>query len=225
MFAFLSPPYLLSILIALSVHEWAHGYVAYVLGDYTAKDAGRLTLNPLSHLDPLGTILFLTVGFGWGKPVPVNSLHFRHPKRDTALVSLAGPVSNFALAFVAFLGLVFVAPHVISADPEQLLGSAGRGGTLALLFTQTLETSVFINLGLMAFNLLPIAPLDGSKILAAYIPIRYEDQYDQLMRYGPYILLALLILGRSGSGGLLAFWVMGIARLALQLMMAVTGRL
>ena len=102
---FLNPIFILSILIALTVHEWAHAFVANRLGDPTAREMGRLTLNPIVHLDPMGTILFLLVGFGWGKPVPVNERYFHHPKRDTALVAAAGPVSNLVLAFIAFIAL------------------------------------------------------------------------------------------------------------------------
>ncbi len=205
---FLNPIYILSILIALSVHEAAHGFVAYRLGDPTAKYAGRLTLNPLAHLDPLGTLLFVTVGFGWGKPVPVDPRYFKNHKRGTALVSLAGPLSNLILAIVSYGGLLLVAPHVAAVSPYALLGVTGSGSVALRFLAQFFGTSLFLNLGLMAFNLLPIAPLDGSKILQAFIPYRYEPQYDAFMRQGPYILLILLIAGRFSGIDVLSAWVM-----------------
>ena len=109
MFQFLTPTFIISVLIALSVHEWAHGFTAHRLGDPTAKVEGRLTLNPLAHLDPIGTAMFLIVGFGWGKPVPVDPRYFKHYKRDTSLVALAGPASNLVLALLAFLVLILFA--------------------------------------------------------------------------------------------------------------------
>src|SRR4051794_28802693 len=109
MFPFLNPAYIIAILFALSFHEAAHAWMANKLGDSTAKIEGRLTLNPLAHLDPIGTLLFIAVGFGWGKPVPVNPYYFRNPKRDSALTALAGPVSNLILAAVSFILLLLVA--------------------------------------------------------------------------------------------------------------------
>ncbi len=208
MLSFITLPFILAILLALSVHEWAHGYVAYRLGDPTAKYEGRLTLNPLAHLDPLGTLMFLFVGFGWGKPVPINPRYFRHYRRDTALVSIAGPLSNLMLAIASFLLLLAVAPKgFINGD---LTNMAASGNVLQSFFIDFLGSSLFLNLGLMAFNLLPVAPLDGSKVLAAFLPHEYEQQYDEYMRYGPYILLALLVFGRSGGFDPLGIWIHAI---------------
>jgi len=189
---FLSPTFIIAILVALSIHEWAHAYVAWKLGDPTAKYDGRLTINPLAHLDPIGTILFIFVGFGWGKPVPVNPQYFKHYKRDNALVALAGPVSNLIVAFAAF-AILLVMP------------------TSEAVWAQVLNTLmsdiIKINLVLMAFNLLPIAPLDGSKILDMFIPYQYQRQYAEFMMRGPFILLALILLGRAFGVPLLSGWI------------------
>lgn len=221
LFSHLNPAFIVSILIALSVHEWAHGIVAYWLGDPTAKYEGRLTLNPIAHLDPLGTLLFLTIGFGWGKPVPVNPRYFKHFRRDTALVSLAGPFSNLILAFIFFAMLLLLNPHVRITSLDDLLGLTANGSALHIFFIQTCASSLFLNLGLMAFNLLPIAPLDGSKILAAFIPLQLEEQYDQLMRYGPYILLALLVAERLLNINILFAWINTIMTPVLLLMVGI----
>lgn len=203
---FLQPAFLISILLALSVHEAAHAWAALKLGDATAKMEGRLTLNPLAHLDPLGTILFVIVGFGWGKPVPVNPYYFKKPKRDAALVSLAGPASNLLLALIAFILFVIVT-HRMPTDAFALLEMPTSGSFGSVFVTQLLMSSLFLNLGLMAFNLLPVAPLDGSKILQAFIPLRYEDRYDEYLRYGPYVLLAILVLERVMNFTILSGWI------------------
>ncbi len=197
---FLSPASILAMLLALSVHEWAHGYAAYLLGDPTAKYEGRLTLNPLVHLDPIGTILFLLVGFGWGKPVPVNPRYFSHYRRDTALVALAGPVSNIVIAILA--SLLLLLSHSLGSI-SVLSGIAGPSSFLFSFF----EFSIALNLTLMAFNLLPIAPLDGSKILAAFIPLQYDELFEQYMSYGPFILLFLLLSDRFLGFDVFSAWI------------------
>lgn len=202
--SFLTPPFIIAMLLALSIHEAAHGFVAYRLGDPTAKYAGRLTLNPLAHLDFLGTILFLVAGFGWGKPVPVDPRYFRNWKRDTALVSLAGPASNFLLATIAFACLVPIGFHASSVF--DLVGSGAGAGPLQFI-AEFLADSVFVNLGLMAFNLLPVAPLDGSKIVQPFIPLRYEDAYERFLTNGPYVLLFLLISERFFNVSVLGAWI------------------
>jgi Zn-dependent protease len=207
---FLHPTAIIAILLAISIHEWAHGYVAHRLGDPTAREEGRLTLNPIAHLDPIGTILFLLIGFGWGKPVPIDPRYFRHPKRDSSLVALAGPVSNLLLASIAFAGLVILAPRGMAASAEELLSMAMAGSPVRVLLLQICGYSVFINLALMAFNLLPVAPLDGSKILHAFIPLRYEDRYQELMQRGPMTLLFLIVAERLLGIPLLIGWVHAI---------------
>lgn len=174
-----------AILFALSVHEFSHGVVAYKLGDPTAKDAGRLTLNPLSHLDPVGTLMLFLVHFGWAKPVPVNPAYFKNPKRDMLWVALAGPASNMALAFLSGLAV-----RAMSAVP----GFYQSGSTGTMIITM-FYLSVQINLALAVFNLLPIPPLDGSKILYGMLPAEYEHIAYNLERYGPGVLLGLVLFG------------------------------
>lgn len=203
---FLNPTFIISMLIALSVHEAAHAWMAYRLGDHTAKVAGRLTLNPLAHLDPMGTILFILVGFGWGKPVPVNPYYFKNPRTGNALTALAGPVSNFLLALVAFL-LLRLFFHTQTSDVWSLLAGGESTSAVATFFQNLLASLVFLNLGLMAFNLIPIAPLDGSKIIEPFVPLKYDDIYSQFMQYGPYILIGLLVAERMLNLSLLSTWI------------------
>ncbi|MFA6523223.1 MAG: site-2 protease family protein [Candidatus Peribacteraceae bacterium] len=213
---FLNPTFLIAILIALSVHEAAHGWVANKLGDPTAEAAGRVTLNPLAHLDPMGTLLFLFVGFGWGKPVPINPMYFRQPKRDTALVSLAGPVSNFLVAALSFALLTAFFPSVVGSA-NSLLSFSMSGSIAAAFFRSVLQSLLFIDLGLMAFNLLPIAPLDGSKVLQAFVPLRFEEGYERYMQYGPYILIGLLLAESFLGISLLSSWIYSIIDGALRM--------
>lgn len=203
----LNAPFIIAILIALSVHECAHAFVAYRLGDPTAKEEGRLTLNPAAHLDALGVLMFFLVHFGWGKPVPVDPRYFKHPKRDSALVALAGPASNLLIAIVVFFLLAVLAPQIMQGSTEELLFTQGVGAKLQAFLVQVLANSLFLNLGLMAFNLLPIAPLDGSKIVQAFVPLRYERAYETFMDRGPFILIALLILERAMNVPILVTWI------------------
>ncbi len=173
----LAPP----ILVALTFHEFAHGYVALRFGDPTAKMAGRLTLNPLSHLDPIGTIMLFVVHFGWAKPVPVDPRYFRNPKQDMLWVALAGPGANMVLAFISGI----------------LLSMLGRGslfGSHNMLLIM-LQYSLFINLALAVFNMLPIPPLDGSKVLRGLLPYKYQHIADQMEMYGPWALMGLIMMG------------------------------
>lgn len=181
------------VLAAITVHEASHGYVAYLLGDPTAKNAGRLTLNPLKHLDPLGTlVLVMTRMIGWAKPVPVDPRYFSDPKRGMMLVSAAGPASNFAMALVfALLHHVLffywgsMGNQASSADPSPLVLMCQAG--------------VVINLALGMFNLLPIPPLDGSKILAGVLPPDMAHGLLRLERYGFVIILVLALTGMIGK--------------------------
>ncbi len=218
------PPFIIAVLVALTFHEYAHGWVAYQLGDPTAKYEGRLTLNPVAHLDPLGTLMFLLIRFGWGKPVPVNPRYFKHYRRDTALVALAGPASNLILAFLAFFLLLLLIPRDGGFEGASAIIGAVNSASPSLKFiVETLSTSVVVNLGLMAFNLLPIAPLDGSKILAAFVPLRHEDLYERYLEYGTYILLGLLVLERIFGVPILLGWIYGIMNPVLQLMALIGG--
>jgi Zn-dependent protease len=173
------------ILLALTFHEFMHGWVAYKLGDPTAKIAGRLSMNPLVHLDPFGTIMIFLVRFGWAKPVPVNPANFRDPKRDMLLVSLAGPTANMTLAFLS--GLLLRAFHAGSFNfiPANILQP----------FYIMVKFSLQINLALAIFNLLPVPPLDGSKILYGLLPPQYDHIYGNLERYGPFVLMGLILFG------------------------------
>jgi len=168
-----------AILIGLTLHEFAHAYVADRLGDRTARAAGRLTLNPLVHIDVLGLILLFIAGFGWAKPVPINPYNFRgNIKRGVLLVSMAGPVSNFFIACISAAALAFFA-----YDPLV--------GTL-------LKTVIYINVVLAVFNLIPVPPLDGSKILAGLLPGR-QEWLVYLEQYGVLLLLLLMITGLIGK--------------------------
>ncbi len=166
-------------LMCLTIHELSHGAVAYALGDPTAKNAGRLTLNPIRHIDPFGLLLMITAHVGWAKPVPVDMRYFKRPKRDMALTALAGPASNFILAWLFLL--------VSGALWHFLSFAADWQFYLLRFFLQAAMLSV----GLGVFNLFPVPPLDGSRILFAFFPDRI---YYAAMRYERYIMVAMLVL-------------------------------
>lgn len=170
-----------AVLWAISFHEFCHGYAAKLVGDPTAERSGRLSLNPLDHFDLVGTLMLLLVGFGWAKPVPINTRYFRHPRRDLVIVSLAGIVGNILTAVVCVLFLRFLG--------EPWYSLAGRAGITVLI------QMIVINVGLAAFNLIPIPPLDGSRVLEAFLPFRFLRYYYWLERYGMIILLILLVTG------------------------------
>lgn len=179
-------PLLLPILIvSASLHELAHGLVAHRLGDKTARDAGRLTLNPLRHLDAWGsamflvTFLFASFAFGWARPVPVAPWNFRSPKTGMALVAVAGPVSNFFIAFVVWIvAWPYMHGESLSADPY---------------LAQVIWLTMQINVALSLFNLFPLPPLDGSRIVGAFMPDEVYEQWSKLDQFAPLILLALFL--------------------------------
>lgn len=180
-----------AVLIALSVHECAHAWMANKLGDPTAKNFGRMTINPLKHLDPIGAICLLFLGFGWARPVPVNSRNLRKPKRDMVLVSLAGPISNVILAFFGLLLMrilmLLLMPMLMTSQPYSFGVSAiGMTFTFLSLFCS-------LNVGLAVFNLLPIPPLDGSHLLALILPSRIYFKYVKYERYISFVLVLLLV--------------------------------
>ena len=185
-----------AIFICLTVHETCHGLAAYTLGDPTAKAMNRLSLNPLRHIDGFGLAMMFVAGFGWAKPVPVNPLYFKKPKQGMAVTALAGPVSNFVLAalMIGVSKLIYLyAPYGFAWD---------------LVFTFCLYTVAPLSVGLGLFNLLPIPPLDGSKVVAVLLPDRL---YIQLMRYERYGMILLLLLSWLGwSGGLVNHAIMGV---------------
>jgi Zn-dependent protease len=181
----LAPP----ILIALTFHEYAHAYAAYRRGDDTARQLGRLSLNPLRHLDPFGTLMIFLVHFGWAKPVPVNPSRLKNPRKDMLWIAAAGPLSNMVLALVS--GLLLRMIFSIEGMPDVQTGRPI--GPVSFMVMMSLQ----INLALAIFNILPIAPLDGSKILSGILPAGFAGFIGWLERYGPFILIGLIIIGRT----------------------------
>ena len=185
--------YAIPILLAVSLHEAAHGWIAHLLGDPTAKQLGRLTANPLKHIDPIGTVavpllMILLVGFpfGWAKPVPVDVRNFQHPQKDMALVALAGPVSNFLMAIFWTLLLVVVSQGL------------SPGGLSTSLKTMA-EVGVIINLVLMVLNLLPVPPLDGGRIVTGVLPYKAALQFVRFEMVGMWVVIFLLASGFLGK--------------------------
>lgn len=184
--------WLIPLIIAIVFHEVAHGYVAFLLGDRTAQRLGRLTLNPIRHVDPVGTVvlpLVLALAhapiFGWAKPVPVITSRMRNPQLDMALVAMAGPASNLVLGFVAALGIALVARAAGGALPET--------GVAYFLFLNLINF-LRINIFLAIFNMLPLPPFDGGHVVAAVLPKSLAAPYAQLGRYGFLIMLGLLVI-------------------------------
>ena len=169
-------------LLCITFHELSHGFVAWRLGDPTAKNAGRLTLNPIKHLDLVGLVMLLVVKVGWAKPVPVDMRYFKHPKRGMALTALAGPVSNFILAFLA----VAVSSLIYRFAP------LNHASLLGLCFCANMA---LLSVGLGLFNLIPISPLDGSKVLFSLLPNR---AYYAILRYERYVMIVLVVLTLLG---------------------------
>ena len=169
-------------LLAIIFHEISHGYVAYLLGDRTAKNSGRLTLNPIQHMEPLGLLCMILFGFGWAKPVPVNPYFFKNRKLGMALVSIAGPVSNLLMAVLSMS--VILAISVLEIENQALIGALNVVMQFFLVFA-------ILNIGLAVFNLIPIPPLDGSKILFSLLPRR---AYGFILKYERYGMLLLLVL-------------------------------
>ena len=184
-----------AIVLCLSIHEAAHGGAAYLLGDRTAHDSGRLTLSPLAHIDPVGFICLLLFGFGWARPVPVNISNFKNRRTGMAVTALAGPAANFVTAFIAYC-LYFVVWIYGNSVFMQVLG-------------EFLAIVASMSVGLGVFNLIPVHPLDGSRIVDAILPFRAQVRYQNFMnRYAPIILLAVIAF--LWIGGL--SWLLGGAR-------------
>ncbi|MCL1851493.1 MAG: site-2 protease family protein [Peptococcaceae bacterium] len=168
------------VLVALPIHELSHALIAYKLGDPTAKSQRRLTLNPLSHLDPVGSLLILLFGFGWAKPVPINMNNFRNPKRDMAISALAGPASNVIVSFIVLSIFVLTAK----------LGLVNINAVSTFFFF-----AIMINLWLAAFNLIPLPPLDGSHVLKAFLSTRTYYKISKYEQYSFLIVILLLVTG------------------------------
>ena len=184
------------IFLALSLHETAHGFVAYKLGDPTAKNLGRLTLNPLKHLDPIGFLCMLLAGFGWAKPVPINSRYFKKPRRDIALTSVAGPVSNLLLALIFVVILRLVDEPLTRAMYTAGFISGNSSSFLIIQYTYTfIYIAIRLNINLAVFNLLPIPPLDGSKILYMFLPPKVYFKIAPYERYISLVFMLLLVFG------------------------------
>ncbi|KKK37993.1 zinc metalloprotease [Mesobacillus campisalis] len=174
-------PYIaVTLIIAFTLHELAHAYVAYKFGDPTAARQGRLTLNPLKHLDPIGTILIFIAGFGWARPVPVNRFFFKNPRLAGVLVSVAGPLSNFLLVVLAYF---FVYG----------MGAAGLGEAMPEFIFEFLNMFIRLNMVLFVFNLLPLPPLDGYRIIEDLAPANIRAKMTQYENYGSIIFLILVI--------------------------------
>jgi Zn-dependent protease len=192
----------LPILIAITFHEVSHGLVANKLGDPTAKMLGRLTLNPIAHIDLFGTILLpfmlivLTHGqfvFGYAKPVPINPMNFRNPKRDMAISAAAGPVTNIVLAFLSFLVLKGVLTPLAAFVPGSFVETVLK--PLAMMFT----SSIVINVVLAVFNMIPIPPLDGGRVLTGFLPHRQAISFSRIEPYGFIIVIVLIYTGIANS--------------------------
>lgn len=170
------------LLLAISMHECAHGYAAYLMGDNTAKYSGRLSLNPLNHLDPIGAICMLLFRFGWAKPVPINPRNFNNQRLGIIIVSLAGPMANFVLGFISCI--FFYAINIYAT-----------GNTLWEFINMVLLYSIYMNVGFMIFNLIPIPPLDGSKIVMEFLPYNLKYKIYQYERYFGLILIIFVYAG------------------------------
>lgn len=187
--------YAIVLLVAFPIHEFAHAWVATYFGDDTPRLHGRLSLNPLSHLDPIGSLLLLVAGFGWAKPVPINEYTLRRRSPEALMfVSVAGPISNLLMAILAALPFKFGLVSSMQARID-LMTSADH---ILPTFPQVLWVFVYINLLLMLFNLLPIAPLDGEKVVEYFSPPSWGRTLDRIRPYGPVILLAIVFLGILG---------------------------
>jgi Zn-dependent protease len=180
------------IIIGLSFHEWAHAYAAYKRGDPTARNLGRMTVNPVAHVDPIGILMLLIAGFGWARPVPVNTRNFKNPRKDEIIVSLAGVTTNFIIAFL-FTGVLFAVTFFTESEIAYGL----------------IMNIIYINLGLFVFNLLPIPPLDGFHVFQSLFTRILGYRFFQFLeRYGTVILIGILVVGgNTGFLGAIVLWI------------------
>jgi Zn-dependent protease len=181
------------LLFSITLHEYAHGRSALFFGDPTAKMQGRLTLNPLPHIDPFGALCLFLFNFGWAKPVPVDPRYFKNPRKDIIFMSLAGPAANLLLAALAGLALrLFMFPSQI--------------------YQLTLFYLLFMNIGLGLFNLIPLPPLDGSHVLENLLPLNAARKYHEIGRYGPFILIGIIMLDNFAHTGIMSRILIGPMR-------------
>jgi len=202
-FVFLSG--LVSLVVAITIHEFSHALAADRLGDPTPRVQGRLTLNPLAHLDPLGTLMLLIARFGWGKPVVFDPFNLRHPRRDTAIISFAGPLSNLLLA-----SLLSIILHVLLTTPS------------AMIFYIIIQPIIVMNVFLAIFNLVPIHPLDGFKIVEGMLPREYAIQWRQLEPYG-MIFLLFMVFPVFGGNAPVTRVIMPVIQFILRLLLPTIG--
>jgi Zn-dependent protease len=172
--------FLPGIILGLTVHEYCHALVAHMCGDSTSKDQGRVTLNPLKHIDPLGFIMLIFVGFGWAKPVQFNEENLRNPKLDVIKIALAGPLSNAVIAMILSVVFSLLSSHMATSTPVMQIAS------------EVFIYAIYINWGLFIFNLIPLPPLDGSHLLLHQLK-RFPELYNGLYKYGSLLLFALII--------------------------------
>ena len=177
------------IILALTIHEYAHAFVSTKLGDPLPKATGRLSMNPARHIDPIGFLMLFLVHFGWAKPVHVDPRYYKNKKLGMSLVALAGPIANLLTAFILTALAMFVA---VRYNVRLFDGQTGTYMTVLLVIYQLLTLAISLNIGLAIFNLIPISPLDGSKILAAFLPMRAYQKVLQYERYGFIVLIVLL---------------------------------
>ena len=200
-----------SLVSAITVHEFSHALVATGLGDNTARMQGRLSLNPQKHLDPAGTVMLLVAGFGWGKPVPVNQHNLSHGQTGMALVAAAGPLSNLVVAFLLALpiklGLLDYSGLALNRVAHVMTGGALEG------LADVIGMMIFFNILLAVFNLIPLSPLDGSKVLAGVLPPSQAQAYARLERHGPVILIGVIMIDYMLGLGILAGIIGPVVRL------------
>lgn len=200
--------WIIALVVAITIHEFAHAWAAERLGDPTPRLMGRLTLNPLAHLDPLGTIMLLIARFGWGKPVQFDPFNLRNPRRDSAIISLAGPVSNLLLATLCSVGLRLVIAFHLSPLDYLIIG--------------LLDNLIIMSVVLAVFNLVPIHPLDGFKIVGGILPEEYAHQWAELERYG-MIFLIFLILPLAGGASPISQIISPVINLFLSILLPITA--
>lgn len=202
----LDPYFIIALIIAVTIHEFSHSWMASYLGDPTARYLGRLTLNPLAHLDPIGTLMLFFAGFGWGKPVPFSAQYLKNPRLDSALIALAGPLSNLIIALILAIPYRYLFFNAFEAS---------SGNSFLLIIFNLMKTMINLNLVLMLFNLMPVPPLDGSKIFSLLLPGEYISSLYRYRNVGYALLLVLVfsdylfginILGAYILGPLLTFF-------------------